>query len=102
MHDATLFPTPGNFINSLWEAAKITKCELPEACLAEAKFRSVLFSNTNLKRVDFFKTVLNGINLSSCDIEGLMVSDTYYELKGLKVNAMQAVDLSLLLGIKVV
>ncbi len=92
----------GNFINSLWEAAKITKCELPESCLAETKFRSVLFSNSNLKRVDFFKTVLKGINLSNCNIEGLMVSDTYYELKGLKVNAMQAVDLSLLLGIKVV
>lgn len=92
----------GNFSNSLWEAAQITKCELPESCFAEIKFRSILFSTTNLKRVDFFKTSLKGINLSTCDIEGIMVSDTYYELKGLKVKPMQAVALSLLLGIKVV
>jgi len=92
----------GNFINSLWEAAKIIKCELSESCFAETKFRSISFSATNLTKVDFFKTSLKGIDLSTCVIVGLITSDTYYELKGLKVNAMQAVDLSLLLGIKVV
>lgn len=56
----------------------------------------------NLSRVDFFKTQLEGIDLSDSNIEGIMVSDTFRELRGLKIGPMQAMDLVRFLGVKII
>ena len=52
--------------------------------------------------MDFFKTPLKGIDLSACEIGGIMVSDTYKELQGVKISPLQAVDIVHLLGVKII
>ena len=53
-------------------------------------------------RSEFFRTPLKGIDLSSCNIEQLLVSSEKTELKGVIVNTAQAVEFAKLLGIRVV
>ncbi|EKC53740.1 pentapeptide repeat protein, partial [human gut metagenome] len=48
----------------------------------------------------FFKTSLNGIDLSNSNIDQIAVS--LEDIKGAKINQMQAIDLMYLLGVKVV
>ncbi|WP_257790929.1 hypothetical protein [Candidatus Formimonas warabiya] len=43
-----------------------------------------------------------GIDLSDCTIDGIMVSDTHIELRGAKVNTVQAVEIAQILGVRVV
>ena len=41
------------------------------------------------------------MNYSSCNIDGIKISDNMSELKGMKVNLFQAVDLAKRLGIEI-
>lgn len=92
----------GNFSNTLWENSAISDSDFSESFFSETKFKKIKFSKVNLSKADFFKTPLKGIDLSDCSIEGIVVSDSYYELKGLKVSVMQTVDIAVLMGIKIV
>ena len=47
----------------------------------------------------FFGTKLSGLDFTSCNIEGLTVSDTGAELKGAKVDVWQAAMFAKLLGL---
>ncbi len=71
------------------------------AFFPETKLKKTSFHNVNLSGADFFKTPLKGQDLSSCIIEGIQVSDSFSELKGLKINLTQAADVAVLLGIKI-
>ncbi|WP_268753276.1 hypothetical protein [Dethiosulfovibrio salsuginis] len=42
------------------------------------------------------------MDLSDCVIDGFSVSDDFRELKGAKLNALQAVGIASMMGIKVV
>ena len=46
--------------------------------------------------------MLRGMNLSTCQIDGIVVSETLAELKGVKIAAYQAVQIAQMLGIKIV
>ena len=54
----------------------------------------------DLTRAELFGTKLAGVDLSSCEIAALRVSDTFRELRGAKVGIDQAPDLIGLLGVK--
>lgn len=64
--------------------------------------KKTVFSEVNFTGADFFKTKLSGIDFSDCEIAGIMVSDSYKELKGLKINAFQASEIAAMLGVKIV
>ena len=51
---------------------------------------------------NFFNTKLEGIDFSTSNIDGIIVSDNFKELKGIKVNEIQAIELSKLIGIKII
>jgi hypothetical protein len=42
-----------------------------------------------------------GIDLSDCSIEGIMLSDTFSELRGAKMNMFQAACIAQILGIEI-
>ena len=42
------------------------------------------------------------MDFSDCLIDGILVSDSFFELKGMKVSLTQAADLARLLGLKIV
>lgn len=47
-----------------------------------------------------FRTPLKGVDFSDCALEGITVSESLGELRGMKINPAQAVDLIPLLGIQ--
>ena len=56
----------------------------------------------DLTRAEAFRTRLSGVDLSSCIITTLRVSDTFAELRGAKLGIDQAPEIMALLGIKLV
>ena len=84
------------------EGTTFVDCDKREAFLNEMRLRKASrFERCNLTRADFFRTSLKGIDLSTCEIAGIGVSDTHSELVGALIAADQAVDLVGMLGVKV-
>lgn len=85
-----------------WDSCRLSECDFHDSFFSEVKFKRTTFANVDFSKVDFFKTILKGVDLSDCTIDGITVSDTLNELKGVKINAMQAIEVVRLLGIKLV
>lgn len=84
------------------EGALLQGCDLREAFLNEVQFRKrTRLERCDLTRTDLFRTSLKGMDLSTCNIAGLLVSDTRQELRGAIIDAEQAVDLVGLLGVQI-
>lgn len=75
-------------------------CRMRESLWADIRMPKVLFEHVDLSRAQWIRTPLNGLDLSSCSIEGWSIS--LYDLKGAKVTAAQVIDLSGLLGVEIV
>lgn len=91
-----------NFTNSTlsncdFENSKFKESYFSEVKIKKLKLKEIIFSGT-----DFFKTSLNGIDLSDCQIDGIKVSVGFPELKGSKINSIQAVELVRVFDIDVV
>ena len=71
------------------------------AFMPESKFKRFSVVNTNLEKVDFFKTSLKGIDVSTCNIAGITVSENFNEIKGIQIDALQAADIAQLVGVKI-
>ena len=65
--------------------------------MKKIKIKECKFILTN-----FFNTKLAGIDFSTSNIEGIILSNNFKELKGIKANEIQAIELAKLLGIKIV
>ncbi len=91
-----------NFVSTLWENTIATDSNMEQSFLSEVTLKKPVFHNINFTSADFFKTKLRGIDLSDCIISNLMVSDTYAELAGVKVNLYQAAELAKLLKVQIV
>lgn len=90
----------GNFSKSQWSRSTLTGCDLQEAALAEARVAGLEAHSTSFLGADFFRTPLKGVDLSDCQIQGITVSESLQELRGLRINPGQAVDLVPLMGIQ--
>lgn len=91
-----------NFVSTLWENTIATDSNMEQSFFSEVTLKKPVFHNINFTSADFFKTKLRGIDLSDCIISNLMVSDTYAELAGVKVNIYQAAELAKLLKVQIV
>lgn len=75
---------------------------MPSAVFDECRFENVVFSRCDLTQGEFRGTRLRGLSLADSDIRGLRVGEVdSFELKGLKINALQAVDLVRMLGVEI-
>lgn len=90
----------GNFSKSLWTRSSLTDCDFKEAAMAEARVGGMEPHHTSFQSVDFFRTPLKGVDLSDCQIQGITVSESLQELRGLRINPGQAVDLVHLMGVQ--
>ena len=98
--------------NSFFNYANFGETTLEDVALSGGQFRQACFSKVKLKRfraeksvfsqAEFYKTPLAGVDLSTCDISGIVLSESLSELKGAKVAPFQAVELAELLGLKIV
>ena len=72
------------------------------AVFDECRLEKVAFSRCDLTQGEFRGTRLRGLSFADSDIRGMRVGEVgSFELKGLKINALQAVDLVRLLGVEV-
>ena len=86
-----------NFSNTNFEGILFKNCDLSSVAFSECKFKNLYFENSKLIYTQFFGTKLNNIDVSSCDMYGIVTK--MEDIKGLIVNDFQAVELSKLMGI---
>ncbi|MDR2897868.1 MAG: pentapeptide repeat-containing protein [Spirochaetaceae bacterium] len=91
-----------NFSNASLENCLFDDCKFTESYFAETKIKKLQLKKILFTGTDFFKTSLKGLDLSDCLIDGIKISADFFELRGAKINAQQAVDLITLFNIEVV
>lgn len=89
-----------NFTGSVWEEVSILESRLTKAFLNSMKIKKPIFKQVIFSGTEFFKTKLAGADFSDCAIDGIRVSASMDEVRGIHINPGQAVDLMPLLGIK--
>ena len=82
-------------------AAVLLRCDLSEASLTELRLRSLCVRECRFVKTCFFKTALAGVDFSSCELTGPVVSSPPAELKGAVIAPEQAAGLIGLLGVRV-
>lgn len=75
----------------------IKQSDFSGSSMQEIKFKEFYLKDTNLTGTSLFRTKLQGIDLSTCMIEGIVVK--IEDLKGCIVTAIQALSLAELMGI---
>lgn len=74
---------------------------LVESAWRDVRLKAAHFDACDLARAEFMGTSLAGIDLSTCEISGLVVSSTLHELRGCTVSPLQAIALAGYLGVQV-
>lgn len=91
-----------NFSCAGFENCRIEKGNFTEGFLSDVKLKKTAFCDCDFTRTDFFKTRLWGLDLSDCILTQNTFSDTLEELRGVKLNALQAVEIAAILGIEII
>ena len=72
-------------------------CNLSSSSFSECKVKNIYFETSELIQAQFFRTKLKSIDLSTCEINGIVTS--LQDIEGVIVNNFQAIELSKLMGI---
>lgn len=88
-----------NLSDSSMQQVRMEEVEFVESWLNECKWKQLELKGCNFTRTSFFKTTLKGLDFTSGDLHGIVVSDDGRELKGAVVNSRQAVSLASILGV---
>ena len=91
-----------SFNRCLMEQVTIRRCSCVSTAISEAKWKKVLLQENRFYSTDFFKTSLAGVDLSTCELSQLLLSDDLRELRGAKIDAFQAPEFVRLLGMVIV
>ena len=105
IHDVLMKTVNLDYANgsrSVWEHVEITGSSFVSASLSEVKLKKIKMKDNRFESTDFFQTILKGMDFSECEVGGLLLSDTWKEVEGVKFSAWQAVELAKRLGIVVV
>lgn len=76
------------------------RCRLRESLWSNVKLVKARFDECDVTRAQWMRTPLRGLNMATCEIAGWTID--LFDLRGMKVTAIQAVQLSGLLGIEIV
>lgn len=82
-----------------WKAVSVRDSDLSHADLSEMSLRSVTLSTDRFIGTSFFRTKLVGLDLTSCQMEGMIISDAMDEVFGTKLSLYQAASLAKRLGV---
>ena len=77
----------------------VSESDFSEGCFQEVSVKDLEFNSVNLSRVEIFKTKLCGVDISSCQIEKMVVD--LESLEGIIIDRFQAVYLVGMLGVKI-
>lgn len=73
--------------------------EMDGIFFTQCSLSRVTFQDCDLKQASFIHTPLKNVDLSSCNIAGIVLSEYCTELRGAIVDTYQAADLARRLGI---
>ena len=90
-----------NFTSGVWEHISVKGCDFTESALSEMWLKKVILEKTDLTGAELFRTSLTGMDLTSCTLDRIVLSETCRELKGALINAAQAAVVARILGIRV-
>ena len=88
-----------NLDHSLFDYVLLQSCDMTSAYLTSCKWKKLELEECRLVQTSFHRTPLKSIDLTTCEISGPVVSESFYELRGAVVRADQAMELSRLLGV---
>ena len=69
--------------------------------MSEMRWKKVTLSKADLTGAELFRTDLSGMDLTSCTLDRIVLSETCRELKGAVISAPQAAVVARILGIRV-
>lgn len=104
-HHLSLERCKGEWLNSSFSRLRMVRfadCRLSGSSFSDCRLERCEFVACDLSETEFFGTRLRGLSFADSVIRGLRVREVEsFELNGLKVNALQAVELARLLGLEI-
>lgn len=81
--------------------ARISTTDFSQADLAELRQRRVQFDDVRFVGTSFFRASLDGVDLSSCQLADIVLSDGMGELRGCSMDLFQAAGIARRLGVTI-
>ena len=100
MRNVAFIECNGQYANFRFTDCKqviFSECNLRSSDFQESQLIKVEFKNTNITQIQMYGTRLKGIDLSSCELDGL--GARIEDVKGAIVTPAQAISLAGLMGI---
>lgn len=91
-----------NFDKSNLNFVSILGSDFSDANMAECTLKSIALCEARFYRTNFFQTPLKGLNFTTSEIDGIILSSYHNELNGAIVNVYQANDLAKILGVIII
>lgn len=89
----------GAFNRCLWKIVRARTCDFSSADMSEMELHSISLADDRFVGTSFFRTKLVGLDFTSCQLEGIAISDAMTEVYGAKLGLYQAAALARRLGI---
>jgi len=91
--------TLANFSGAKWDHVTAEQSQFGEASLAEIQMRGAAITECDLRRAEIFRTSLKGMDLRDCQLDGIALSESMWELRGATVDETQAAALVRRMGV---
>lgn len=90
-----------SFAEASFDVFRARRSRFSESSLRAKKLKHCSWEACELLRVDVFGTSLAGMDVSSCEFSGPVLSSSLRELRGLTVSPQQALELAGMLGLRI-
>uniref|UniRef100_UPI0025FE9257 pentapeptide repeat-containing protein n=1 Tax=uncultured Ruminococcus sp. TaxID=165186 RepID=UPI0025FE9257 len=91
--------TYGLFSETSFDGCKFADCDMSGALLSQCVIKRTEMKDVKLVGAELFHAGIRGLDLSECDISGIILSRELSEVRGVAVNFEQAAELAGLLGL---
>lgn len=89
------------FTKAKLEDVAVRATDFAHADVSEARLRRVAFDDVRFAGTSFFRTSLAGVDLSTCQLADIVLSDAMGELRGCRMDLFQAAGIARRLGVVV-
>lgn len=89
----------GAFNRCLWKSVRAHTCDFSSADMTEMELHGLSLADDRFVGTSFFRTKLVGLDFTSCQLEGIAISDAMTEVYGAKLGLYQAAALARRLGV---
>lgn len=76
-------------------------CDFSHADITEVRQRRISFDDVRFSATNFFRTNLANIDFTTCQLDGIMLSDIMSELRGCRMDMYQAASIAQILGVEI-